>query len=400
MQKIFCVSEINKYINRLILKDFALSNISIKGEISNLTYHYSGHLYFTIKDEKSKIKAVMFRNEAQFLNFSLENGMKVILKGRIGVYERDGVYQIYVNEIDLDGIGSLYIAFEKLKKKLENEGLFDNSYKKNIPFLPKNICVITSKTGAVIEDIINVTKRRFENVNILLLPVTVQGRNAKTTIVSAIECANKYNLGDVIILARGGGSLEELWAFNEEIVARSIFDSTIPVISAVGHETDFTISDFVADVRAPTPSAAAEIVVPVKDVLVKSLIRMDLSLKNSLKRILAIKRLKLERLQKYGLDKYSKNIINNEKMKLDGLNSRYIICIKNIFNNKKMNYLNLFGKFEVLSPYKIMKKGYSIIEKEKSKIVIKDEDQVKENENIIINLSKGKLYCKVLKKEK
>ena len=250
------VSKLNQYIKNIIDNDEMLSWVYIRGEISNFKNHYTGHMYFTLKDETSLIKCVMFKTYTSNLNFVPKDGMSVVILGSVSVFERDGVYQIYVKGMEIDGVGALYAEYEKLKSKLEEEGLFDEAHKKKIPLLPKSIGVATSKTGAVIRDIINVTTRRFPNVNIKLFPCSVQGKGAAESIVKAISYFNKVKNVDVIIVARGGGSLEDLWPFNEEITARAIYESEIPVISAVGHETDFTIADFVADLRAPTPSAA------------------------------------------------------------------------------------------------------------------------------------------------
>ncbi len=249
MNRIYSVSDINNYIKQLISRDLILSDVSIRGEISNFKHHYTGHMYFTIKDENSLLKCVMFKSQAITLKFAPENGMKVIVSGYISVFERDGQYQLYASNMQPDGVGALHIAFEQLKEKLQLEGLFDPEKKKSIPMLPGSIGIVTSSTGAVIRDIINVTYRRNSKMKLVLYPVAVQGPQAAGQIAEAIKRLNEYNKVDVIIVARGGGSLEELWAFNEEIVARSIYASNIPVISAVGHETDFTICDFVADMR-------------------------------------------------------------------------------------------------------------------------------------------------------
>lgn len=256
------VSDLNQYIKNKIADDEYLNNILVKGEISNFKNHYTGHLYFTLKDEKSLIKCIMFKSYAQKLNFMPKDGMKVFLFGGVSVFERDGVYQIYVKAMEEDGLGDLYTKYQELKSQLEEEGLFDEQHKMPIPIMPRVIGVLTSQTGSVIRDIINVSTRRNPNVVIRLLPVPVQGEGAAEKIADGIEYMNRNKLADVLILARGGGALEDLWPFNEEIVARSIYYSEIPIISAVGHETDFTISDFVADLRAPTPSAAAELSVP------------------------------------------------------------------------------------------------------------------------------------------
>lgn len=255
------VTELNKYVKDRVAEDEFLNSVLVKGEISNFKHHYTGHMYFTLKDESSLIKCVMFKSSTVTLNFIPKDGMKVLVFGSVSVYERDGIYQIYCKAMQEDGMGSLYTAYEELKSKLLEEGLFDDSHKKPIPFMPKVIGVLTSNTGAVIRDIINVSTRRNPNVYIRLMPVPVQGEGAGLKIAKAIKLMNDKKLADCLIVARGGGSIEDLWPFNEEIVARAIFESEIPVISAVGHETDFTIADFVADLRAPTPSAAAELAV-------------------------------------------------------------------------------------------------------------------------------------------
>ena len=256
------VTELNSYIKNKIADDEYLNNVLIKGEISNFKNHYTGHMYFTLKDENSLIKCVMFKTYAQKLGFMPKDGMKVFVLGGVSVFERDGVYQIYVKVMQEDGVGILYKKYEELKQRLEEEGYFDEEHKKRIPQMPKIIGVLTSQTGSVIRDIINVSTRRNPNVNIRLFPVPVQGEGAAEKIAEGIKFMNENKLADVLILARGGGSLEDLWPFNEEIVAHAIYNSEIPIISAVGHETDFSISDFVADLRAPTPSAAAELAVP------------------------------------------------------------------------------------------------------------------------------------------
>ena len=256
------VSQLNSYIKDKIADDEYLSNILVKGEISNFKNHYTGHLYFTLKDEKSLIKCIMFKSYAERLDFMPKDGMKVFVVGGVSVFERDGVYQIYVKAMQEDGVGLLYKKYEELKQKLEQKGYFDETHKQKIPLMPKVIGVLTSQTGSVIRDIINVSTRRNPNVYIRLFPVPVQGEGAEKKIAEGIKFMNENKLADVLILARGGGSLEDLWPFNEEIVADAIYDSKIPIISAVGHETDFSISDFVADLRAPTPSAAAELAVP------------------------------------------------------------------------------------------------------------------------------------------
>ena len=289
------VTQLNKYVKEKIAGDEYLNNVFIRGEISNFKHHYTGHMYFTLKDENSLVKCIMFKTATATLNFTPKDGMKVLILGTVSVYERDGVYQIYCKAMKEDGIGDLYKAFEELKKKLELEGYFDKSHKKAIPFMPKVIGVLSSKTGSVIRDIINVSTRRNPNVYIRLLPVPVQGEGAGNKIAEAIKLMNQKKLADVLILARGGGSLEDLWPFNEEVVARAIYESEIPIISAVGHETDFTIADFVADLRAPTPSAAAELAVTDVVELKKNLELYNKRCKMALEKKAELMRLKYEK---------------------------------------------------------------------------------------------------------
>ena len=278
------VTELNRYIKDKVAEDEFLNAVLVKGEISNFKHHYTGHMYFTLKDENSLVKCIMFKSQTATLKFMPKDGMKVIIFGTVSVFERDGVYQIYAKSMQEDGVGDLYKAYEELKAKLEKEGLFDESHKKKIPFMPNVVGVLTSNTGSVIRDIINVSTRRNPNVYIRLLPVPVQGEGAGDKIAKAIRFMNENKLADVLIIGRGGGSLEDLWPFNEEVVARAIYDSEIPIISAVGHETDFSISDFVADLRAPTPSAAAELAVADVDDIYYTLDTYNVRLKNALKR--------------------------------------------------------------------------------------------------------------------
>jgi len=395
MHYVLSVSEINRYIKELVSRDLILSSLWVKGEISNYKYHYSGHMYFTVKDESSVIKCVMFRTQNVGLKFVPENGMKVIIKGNVSVFERDGQYQLYAEEMQPDGVGALHLAFEQLKKRLNEEGLFDAKYKKQLPYLPGAIGVVTSSTGAVIRDIINVTSRRFQNVEIKIFPVAVQGESAARQIAGAIKKLNEAKCVDVIIVARGGGSLEELWAFNEEIVARSIFDSDIPVISAVGHETDYTIADFVADMRAPTPSAAAEIVIPRKDVIEDRILSLKIRLKSSVHKVLSLRRAKLDRLQSSTAFNQPYDRIYQDRMKLDVIN-KYMY--KALLANKervksKMQFL--VGKLDVLSPLTILSRGYSIVKLKADGAFIKSINDVKMRDALDINVKDGTITCTV-----
>ena len=389
MQNVLSVSEVNRYIKEIISSDINLADLWIKGEISNYKYHYSGHMYFTLKDDKCLIKCVMFKGQAFGLKFLPKNGMKVMARGYVSVFERDGQYQLYVEEMQPDGIGSLYLAFEQLKKKLQEEGMFETIHKKKIPFLPKAIGVVTSSTGAVIRDIINVVSRRYPNTNIKLYPVSVQGIQAAPSISKAILRLNQLNCVDVIILARGGGSLEDLWAFNEEQVARSIFESKIPIISAIGHETDYTIADFTADLRAPTPSAAAEIVVPEKQALKQKNTDLQLRLKNALLKNISINRMNLKRFSESAVFRQPYNRINQERIRLDNLERNMIIMLNNQKDQTKAKMAFLIDKLNVLSPLSILARGYSIVKIKDSKKLVKSVNDVNIGDNIEINVKDG-----------
>jgi exodeoxyribonuclease VII large subunit len=395
MQYILSVAETNKYIKEIISKDIILSNLWIKGEISNYKYHYSGHMYFTIKDDTSLLKCVMFRTHASMLKFTPENGLKVIIKGYVSVFERDGQYQLYAEEMQPDGLGNLHLAFEQLKKKLQDEGLFETKRKRKIPFLPRSIGVVTSKTGSVIRDIINILNRRNTNFDLKIFPVAVQGESAPKQIAEAIGKLNEMNCVDVIILARGGGSLEELWAFNEEIVARSIFESDIPVISAVGHETDYTIADFVADMRAPTPSAAAEIVIPESSALEYKIFNLKSRLNISLNSNLKIKRAMVDRIRNSSVFKQPYDMIYQRRMRLDSVN-KYLYKSIHAKNEKDMLKFSLLaGKLDALSPLKILSRGYSVVKSKNNGVYIKSIEEIIKNDEIEIKMKDGKANCTV-----
>ena len=388
------VTELNKYIKDKIDKDEMLNNVFVKGEISNYKHHYTGHLYFTLKDENSLIKCIMFKGYAVNLKFEPKDGMKVTIFGSVSVFERDGVYQIYVKAMQEDGIGSLYKAYEEMKAKLEKEGLFDQSHKKKIPLMPRCIGVLTSNTGAVIRDIINVSTRRNPNVYIKLLPVPVQGPGAAEKIVDAIKTMNEKKLADVIIVARGGGSLEDLWPFNEEIVARAIYDSELPVISAVGHETDFTIADFVADLRAPTPSAAAELAVPnIADIKLK-LEGYNNRYKLALKKKVEFMKLRYEKCMNSRVFKEPLQKINEKYILIDMKVKTMQNSISNIYNSKKTNMIKHIAKLDALSPLKTLTRGYSIVQVNGK--VVKSVEELKKDEEIDIRLVDGQARAKVL----
>ena len=373
------VSELNLYIKDKVAEDEFLNSVFVKGEISNFKHHYTGHMYFTLKDEKSLIKCVMFKSSTATLNFVPKDGMKVMVLGSVGVFERDGVYQIYAKAMEQDGIGNLYEAYEKLKAKLEEEGLFDETHKKKIPFMPETIGVLTSSTGAVIRDIINVSTRRNPNVHIRLLPVPVQGEGAGDVIARAIRFMNERKLADVLIIGRGGGSLEDLWPFNEEVVARAIYDSEIPIISAVGHETDFTIADFVADLRAPTPSAAAELAVEDVEEIKNTIGLYNRRLKMALQKKTEVMRLRYDKVMSAHIFREPLYRINDYYIQID----KMIKSIENASVKKvkdsKIDATRLITKLDTLSPLKTLIRGYCIAESD-GKMVSKAKDLKKDME--------------------
>lgn len=382
------VSQLNNYIKRVIDANSYLSDIKVCGELSNFKLHTSGHIYASLKDEGGVLKLVMFRHAAQFLNFRPEDGMKVIVRGRISVYEQGGIYQIYAESIEPDGEGSLYAAFEKLKAKLQERGMFDDVHKKPIPRFPARIGVVTAQGGAALQDILNITKRRYPIAEIVFFPVSVQGVSAAGEIAAAIKYLNKYNACDVIIAGRGGGSIEDLWAFNEEIVANAIFDSHIPVVSAVGHETDFTIADFVADLRAPTPSAAAELVCPsileLQDYLNGMKSRLTALLKNNLE----FKKMELSKLTySYVFTRFS-DVLNVRRQNVDVLLNDAASALKEIITDKKSQLVAAAAKLDALSPLKVLTRGYSIAEDDSGKVITSTAD-AKPDTEFTLRLSDG-----------
>lgn len=383
------VTDLNKYIKNKIDGDEMLNNVLVKGEISNFKNHYTGHMYFTLKDENSLIKCVMFKSYTTHLSFMPKDGMKVMVLGSVAVFERDGVYQIYAKAMKKDGLGSLYTAYEELKKKLEQEGLFAESHKKKIPFMPKTIGVLTSNTGAVIRDIINVSTRRNPGVHIRLYPVPVQGPGAAEKIAEGIKFMNENKLADVLIIGRGGGSLEDLWPFNEEIVARAIYDSELPIISAVGHETDFTIADFVADLRAPTPSAAAELAVANIEDVRETLKLYNNRYKVALKKKIELMRLSYEKCMARPAYKNPTQKINEQYMVIDmkvkALQNSMMLKLK----EAKTSFVKETAKLDSLSPLKTLTRGYSIVTKQESGKVIKSVDDLNSGEKVNLRLSDG-----------
>ena len=388
------VSQVNSYIKEKIASDEGLNNLIIKGEISNFKNHYTGHMYFTLKDDKSLIKCIMFKTYAQRLNFMPKDGMKVFVFGEVSVFERDGIYQVYVKAMQEDGVGALYKQYEKLKQELEEKGYFDISHKKKIPQMPKVIGVLTSQTGSVIRDIINVSTRRNPNVQIRLLPVPVQGQDAAPKIAEGIRFMNKNKLADVLILARGGGSLEDLWPFNEEIVAQAIYESKLPIISAVGHETDFSISDFVSDLRAPTPSAAAELAVPDIYEVKQKINGYQNRLKLALNKKYEMLKLRYEKVISSSIFKDPTRMINDRAILLDKNIKRIETAIQNKKQEQKEKYVKLISKLDALSPLKTLARGYSIIEQNGE--MVNSVKQLKTGNEIDIKLADGNSKAKII----
>lgn len=386
--RVATVSQINAYVKKILDHNIILNNVWVKGEISNFKHHYSGHLYITLKDEGGLLKAVMFRSAASTLTFEPSDGMKVRARGRVSVYEAGGSYQLYIEEMIPEGVGELYIAYEQLKKQLEEEGLFDSRYKKPIPEYPRAVGVVTASTGAAVRDIINVITRRYPLSEIILYPAKVQGKGAAESVVKAIEYFNATKEVDTLIVGRGGGSIEDLWAFNEEITARAIFKSEIPIISAVGHETDFTIADFVADLRAPTPSAAAEIAVPSALELKSRIMAGQSRIQNNILSRIEGGRLLLNRFK-----------MRTPKDRIDEYNLRVDSLVRSMENSVKMKVLALrrqfaaeAAKLDTLSPLQTLSRGYSIPTKEDG-TVIRSAKEMKSGDEFVLRLKDGQTDC-------
>lgn len=384
------VTQVNLYIKEIMNRDLILTDLAVKGEISNFKAHSSGHMYLSLKDKTGVMRGVMFRSAAAKLDFKPENGMKVVAHGRVSVYERDGQYQLYIDHMEPEGVGDLYVAFEKLKKKLEAEGLFDPGHKLPLPRYPKKIGVVTAPTGAAIRDILNVLSRRFSYADVVLYPVLVQGENSAQSIVEAIGYFNTSGLADVLIVGRGGGSIEDLWSFNEEIVARAIYDSRIPIVSAVGHEIDFTISDFVADLRAPTPSAAAELVVP-------SQIELREKFQNVYRRLYTQAERGVERARARvkacaGRPAFRNPVakLEDHRLYLDQLSRLFEKSYQNLLEQKKNDMRLLVSKLDGLSPLGTMARGYSILKDEDGRVV-KQTGQVKRGDHLRVMVADGEI---------
>ena len=393
--KSLTVSQLNKYISGLMEFDDILSNVIVKGEISNFKRHSSGHLYFSVKDDDSKISCVMFKSAAYRLDFDPIDGMNVIIRGRVSVYEKNGTYQNYVEKMNEDGIGSLYERYNRLLDLLREKGYFDLSRKKKIPFLPKRIAVVTSATGAAVRDLISIMKRRFPGVRILVCPVLVQGDSAPLDIALMIDLINKEELADLIITGRGGGSIEELWAFNERVVAESIFNSHIPVISAVGHETDFTIADFVADIRAATPSAAAEIAVPDIEDVTFAMERYRHILEESLQQRISFERQKLKAISNLSFFERPFEKIQTLTMSVDYLSEKLIDRMQSQMNQVRAKVDSTAVLLNGLSYESVLKRGYCVIQKDNEYI---HSDAIQVNDELNIVTHKDIIDVKVIEK--
>ena len=390
--KIFSVSELNGYVKDLLDSDFTLSGIYVRGELSNYKTYPSGHHYFSMKDASGALKCVMFKGNASKLRFKPSDGMSAIAFGRVAVYPRDGVYQLYVNEITPDGVGDLYVAFEQLKEKLYKEGLFDEIYKKALPRYPKTIAVITSSAGAAVRDIIRVLNSRWPLTKVIVLPVRVQGTEAPPEIAGAISYANKHSIAELIITGRGGGSLEDLWAFNDERVARAIFASEIPVISAVGHEPDITISDFVADARAATPSNAAEIAVPDINDVRYALNSAKTRVQQAVLRELSQRKNRLKELSERRVLQSPGYYIDDKRLLLDRYQDRLASALERKVLTSREQYSRLAAALDAMSPLKVLGRGYAIARHEDGKIV-KSAKNVKQRDKLTVRLKKDEIKC-------
>jgi len=390
--KIFTISELNNYIKQVLDADDILAGVYVKGELSNYKTYPSGHHYFTMKDAEGTLKCVMFKGSAVKLRFRPENGMSVVAFGRIAVYPRDGLYQLYVNEITPDGVGDLYVAFEQLKEKLLKEGLFDERYKKQLPRFPKTIAVITSPAGAAVQDMIRILKSRWPMTIVVVIPVRVQGVEAPPEIVEAIKQANEYSEADLIITGRGGGSIEDLWAFNDEKVARAIFASDIPVISAVGHEPDVTIADFVADVRASTPSNAAEIAVPDKTEVYGWLKAADVRLRQAIHRDIRTRRQRLQDISQKRVLQSPKYYIEDRRIQVDRNAERLLSAMQKQVYKKHERYTRLAASLDAMSPLKVLGRGYSIAYRADG-VVIKNSSDVKKGDRIKVRMQQDEIGC-------
>ena len=388
------VSQLNGHIKAMLDSDRMLNSVLVRGELSNYKVYPSGHHYFTLKDSEASLRCVMFRSSAEKLRFRPENGLGVLCGGRVSVYPRDGAYQLYVSQMQPDGAGDLYLAFEQLKERLQKEGLFDSAHKRPLPSMPERIAVITSEAGAAVRDVIRVLGKRWPLAKVLVLPVRVQGTEAPAEIAGAIRYANRWNIADLIITGRGGGSMEDLWAFNEEIVARAIFDSQIPVISAVGHEPDVTISDFVADLRAATPSNAAELAAPDQGEIADRLMDVRLRLGQSMRKTLELSAGRLRELSSRPVMESPLGFVQQRRMDLDRLSERLYAAENQLLSAKKQKYIHLTASLEALSPLKVLSRGFSVATDSQGR-VLHSAEEVSPGDRIHIRLEHGGADCRV-----
>jgi exodeoxyribonuclease VII large subunit len=394
-ESIFTVSQVSSYLKNLLIRDRLLQNINIIGEISNFKLHKpSGHIYFTLKDRQSIIRCVFFSGKNKNLKFSPAEGMMVVARGNISLYERSGYYQLYVEELKPEGIGTLYLAFEQLKEKLQKEGLFDEKNKKPLPLIPRYVGLVTSPTGAAIKDFLTTLKRRFPCVQVIFFPVAVQGVEAAPRIIEALCRLDALNMLDVIVLTRGGGSLEELWPFNEEALARVIFAMNTPLVNAVGHETDFTIADFVADRRASTPTAAAQLIVPEKSELIHRLEMQENRLRNRMYSRLKEKNMALDNLVRAALQQYPRDIINQGQQRIDEQWQRLMRIIAYNIKLKGAEIRSYEEKLSALSPLKIMGRGYTFVVDENNR-VLNNTSRLREDQDIRVVFYDGEANCRV-----
>ena len=397
-QQVITVTQINEYIRSMMDSDRLLNNLAIKGEISNYKLYPSGHHYFTLKDEGGALRCVMFKGNALRMKFRPENGMKVIAMGKISVFPRDGAYQLYCTGLVLDGVGDLYAAFEQLKTKLQAQGLFDPAHKKPLPKFPGTIGIITSSAGAAVHDMLRILRKRWPMTRVLLLPVRVQGVEAPGEIAAAIRYANYYRLADLLIVGRGGGSIEDLWAFNEEVVARAIYDSKIPVISAVGHEPDVTISDFVADLRAATPSNAAELAVPEQDNLRQVLDSLSAAMATAMSRQIKMRRQHLQVLANSAALQSPEGYLQQRRKTVEMLQNRLISAQNMQLSRKNQRYIALTAKLDAMSPLKVLTRGYAMAQKEDGQIV-RSVTQISTGDAVRVSLADGAFTATVTDKK-
>ena len=397
-QQVLTITALNEYIRGKMDSDALLNAVAVKGEISNYKLYPSGHHYFTLKDENSALKCVMFKGNALRLRFRPENGMKIIAMGKVSVFPRDGAYQLYCTAMAMDGVGDLYAAFEQLKKKLQAQGLFDQAHKKPIPKFPNTIGIITSSAGAAVHDMLRILNKRYPLAKVRLLPVRVQGVEAPGEIAAAIRYANYHRLADLLIVGRGGGSIEDLWAFNEEVVAHAIYDSEIPVISAVGHEPDVTISDFVADLRAATPSNAAELAVPDQDALSQTLDVLSNAMANALNRQIKAHKQHLDVLSQSPALRSPTGYLEQKQRQLELLKNRLAAAENQNIARNTQRYVALTAKLDAMSPLKVLTRGYSMAQNNRGE-VIRSVTQVEPGERIGISLSDGQVYATVMEKK-